>query len=345
MCTGKSLHVIDTYIVDSKQYQNYDQPEQQQVDNMASSWTLAAIRSAPPIRATKLDTFNIRVGGVNFIAPNDITGVAITNDNMTLLVDHFHSKVKLFAPDMKFLSAVPLPGKLLGKFLPDKPWDIAVANDNTAIVTNGNRNLVIVGICGGVLTIKKTEKLGFDVWGICRCNDKFVVTCPGTEPPSVKLIDQTGKAFWSASTDQNGEYLFKDPRYVCCYGDGEKSTVLVTDRLQNTLTLLNAETGAYTVQRHLKGNWDQRVVNIKRHLLGKEGLRGVTTDMEGNVFICSRGMGEVCVLLGGLVEERVLLKEKDGLRHNPCGIVYDKTENKLIISYRDNNNIDCFKLS
>ena len=143
----------------------------------------------------------------------------------------------------------------------------------------------------------------------------------------MKLIDQTGIVYWSLSTDQQGRQLFREPLYVCCHDVDGASNVLVTDLWKNTLTLLKAKTGE-VVTRQLEWNtWP----------------RGITTNSEGNVFVCYYGTGEVSVLTGDLSEERVLLTAQDGMCANPCAIVYDETRKKLIVGYGRSSNIDCFR--
>lgn len=160
--------------------------------------------------------------------------MAITKDKRRLLVDRGNFKVKLFSPDMEFLSSVSVS---------DIPFGIAVVNDDMAFVTTDNKALVSLEISGRQLSISQTTKLDYIVQGISNCKDKLAVTCPFTVPPSVKLIDQTGRVYWPVSTDQQGRQVFEDPEYVCCHDNGGTSTVVVTDWGKNTLTLLEAETG------------------------------------------------------------------------------------------------------
>ena len=258
-----------------------------------------------------------------------ITGVALTKGNNRLLVDSSNSRVKLFSPDMKSLSCVSLH---------DTPRDIAVASDQ-AIVTTDNKKLIILNIPGGSLSdlflinqlsIKHTFSVDSEVCGIANINDKLVVTCPFTEPPSVKMIDMSGIVHWSVSTDQQGQQLFIKPWYVCYHDADGTSTVVITDIEKNTLTLLLAKTGELVSTRQLAGN--------------KEPY-GVTTDTAGNVYVCYYGTDEVAVLTGDLTQERILLSRRDKLSGRPRAIVYDKSRKQLIVSYDFSSSIDHFQLS
>ncbi|MEW8487698.1 MAG: hypothetical protein AB2705_21155 [Candidatus Thiodiazotropha sp.] len=257
-----------------------------------------------------------------------ITGLAITKDRRFLSVDYSNIKVKMFSHDMKLLSSVTVP---------DKPYDIAVITDKEAVVTTLNYSLVILDISGSQLSIKTTTQLPYDVHGISKYNNKLVVTSPGSNPASVKLIDQTGRVYWSVSSDQQGQPLFSRPEYVSSPGNGRSTTVIVTDTGNNTLTLVNGGTGEVITRHQLKQ--------------GKHP-KGVTTDSDGNVYVCYYWTNWVAVLSGDLSEEKILLSEQDGLSGSPKAIVYDDEAHRLIISYDTpgffrwgSNQVDVFQLS
>ena len=278
------------------------------------------------LKATKQGTYTMKLK-VD-ISNCCITGMAITKDRRLLSVDYNNSKIKMFSHDMKFLSSVTVP---------DQPQDIAVISEREAVVTTANKSLVILDISGSQLSIKTTTPLSHDAYGISRYNNKLVVTSLDSTPPSVKLIDQTGRVYWSVSSHQQGQPLFSGPLYVSSPGGGRSSTVIVTDRDNNTLTLLNGDTGEVITRRQLK-QWKCPV--------------GVTTDSSGNVYICYLWISEVEVLSGDLSEEKTLLFVQDGLNGQPLAIVYDDEDHRLIISYglpgfydKRNDQVDVFHLS
>ena len=126
--------------------------------------------------------------------------MAITNDGRRLLV-------KLFSRDMKLLSPLSLS---------DRPCDIAVLSDQEAVVTTESWSLVLLDISGGKMSINDTTRVSYYVKGISKYGEKLVVTSYSPNPPSVKLIDRTGRVYWSVSTDDQGQSLFSTPRYVNC---------------------------------------------------------------------------------------------------------------------------------
>ena len=131
---------------------------------------------------------------------------------------------------------------------------------------------------------------------------------------------------WSMSSDDQGQWLFNYPLYVTI----ERNTVTVTDCGNNTLTVLNGDTGDV----------------IKRRNVKDKSLEGVTTGPSGNIYVCYYDTREVAELTGDLSEERILLSQQDGLGRGPRVIAYDKTSGQLITSYHsESNSVDVWELS
>ena len=289
---------------------------QQQSCGYKSGATGLQTRPLSQVKATKKCEYKVRIKGDKQYS--DITGMAVTKDGRILMADFSNNKVKLFSPDMKILSSVSVP---------DKPCDIAVISDSEAAATT-NMSLVLLDISGSQLRIKTTTKVPYNIKGITKYKNKLVISS-FSPTRFVKLIDLTGKVYWSVSSDQQGQSLCSHPLYLTSHDEGRSSTVIVTDRGYNTLTLLNGETGEVITRRQLQG---------KRP-------RGVATDTAGNVYVCYRLTGEVSVLSGDLSEEKILLSPQDGLSSYPQAIVYDDKTHQLLISYDSNDTVDSFKLS
>ena len=256
------------------------------------------------LKGRKLGSYNVKLSDDR--EECWITGMAITNDGRRLLVDRTNKKVKLFSRDMKLLSSLSLS---------DYPYDIAVISDKEGVVTTVNRSLVLLGISGSKMSINDTTSVPYDIAGISQYGEKLIVTSYSPNPPSVKLIDKTGRVYWSVSTDDQGQSLFE---YTwCVISDIERNTVTVTDCDNNTLTVLNGDTGGV----------------IKRRSVKDKGPRGVTTGSSGNIYVCYKDTREVAVMTGDLAEERILLSRQNGLGAGPWAIVYDKSCGQLIASY------------
>ena len=276
------------------------------------------------LKGRKLGSYTVKLSNDR----NDcyITGMAITNDGRRLLVDENNNKVKLFSRDMKLSSSLPLS---------DLPRGIAVISDKEAVVTAVNESLnlslVLLNISARHLSINTTTRVPYDVEGISKYGEKLAVTSSSPRPPSVKLIDKTSRVYLSVSTDDLGQSLFNIPR--CVTSDIERNTVTVTDYGNNTLTVLNGDTGDVIKRRSVKDKW----------------LRGVTTGPSGTIYVCYYRTREVAVLTGDLAEERILLSQQDGMGKLPTAIAYDKRCGQLITSYGwysgDGNSVDVFDLS
>ena len=272
------------------------------------------------LKGRKLKSYNVKL-------PDDreeccITGMAITNDGRRLLVDSNNNKVKLFSQDIKLLSSLSLS---------DPPRDIAVLSDQEAVVTTDNMSLVLLDISGHQMSIITTTALSYVVRGISKYGEKLAVTSDIPMPASVKLIDKTGRVYWSVSSDDQGQSIFGYPLYVT--SDIKRSTVTVTDSLNDTLTVLNGDTGDV----------------IKRRSVKDKSPEGVTTGPSGNIYVCYKFTREVAELTGDLAEKRILLSRQDGLGNWPYAIAYDKISGHLITSYNwlgcNKNSVDIWELS
>ena len=256
-----------------------------------------------------------------------ITGMAITNDGRRLLVDYKNKKVKLFSRDMKLLSSLSLSDY--------KPCDIAVISDKEAVVTTENTSLVLLNISGSKMSINDTTNVSYGVKGISKYGKKLVVTSCSLITSSVKLIDRTGRVYWSVSSDDQGQSLFNRPMFEFVTSDIERNTVTVTDCGNNTLTVLNGDTGDVIKRRSVNTVWSF-----------PKSPYGITTGPSGNIYVCYSDTHEVAELTGDLAEERILLSQQDGLGIQPQAIAYDKTSGQLITSYSHYcNSVEFWELS
>ena len=290
-----------------------------------------ASRTTPlsQIKAKKLASYNVELDDDKSSCL--ITGMAITNDGRRLLADYENNKIKMFSRDMKSLFSRDMKS-LCSLSLSTEPWDIAVTGDREAVVSCFNEaKLLVLDISERKMSIKGTVELPFPVHAIAPYQDKLLVTTPWpttTSPASVQLIDQRGRVYWSTDTDQQGQLLFFRPRCVTCYDDGGSAAVIVSDRGNDTLTVLNADTGDVITRRQIKG----------------KDPRGVTTDTAGNIYVCYWLTNEVAVLSKHLSQENVLLSKR---LSGPCAIVYNAVDHQLLVSNESGdsrNTVNCFNL-
>ena len=202
-----------------------------------------------------------------------------------------------------------------------------MTGDKETVVSTYDPKLIFLHILDNKLTIKREVQLRFHVHGITRYKNYLIVTNFSAVPKTVKLIDMNGKVIWSLSTGDTGQSLFRVPWYVSSFPDGKSSSVIVTDRDNDTLTLLNGDTGEF----------------ITTHQLERECPNGVATDNAGNVYICYFGTSEVAVLSADLSREKILLSGQQGLRSSPQAIAFHEMSRQLVISYFDDSRIDIYQ--
>ena len=273
-------------------------------------------RSLLDIKATKNDTLKLDefLSGKSTLA-HRFVGLALTAVGRILVSDGWHRKVSVFTKQ-------PVFGLVSSITVRETPIDIAAINDTEVAVSTYKKCLVILDITRPKIKIKERVQLPFEIYGITCHQDKLIVTNI-FNPYTVKLIDKSGKVFWSASHDQLGQHLFSNPNSVSSHSNG----VVVSDDRTKTLTLLDANTGNIITRRHLT-----------------EEPYGITTDAEGNVYVCYKMRREIAVFNSDLSQEKTVLKGKDGLSYHPLTVAFDNSTRELFVGYEFLSICDCFEL-
>ena len=219
------------------------------------------------LKLIPLDKINLKIPDDKYDCK--ISGFDITVDGNMLLTDHYNCKVKLFTPDGKLLSSLTLLAKPLG---------VVVINKSEAAVSMWDKQICIIDIAdSGHLALKRIIKTKQKVWGITAYNNNLIVTCATSAERLrlVQMIDMRGHTMWTRTTDSRGKDLFVSAEYVTtCSSDGG-DTVIVIDREEQTITVLDTGTGKVVKVCDVKG----------------KNPRGVTVDDNGNVYVC---YGQLC---------------------------------------------------
>ena len=254
------------------------------------------------IKARQIGNYNVRTKEDRY--PCWITGVAITSCGQKLFVDNYNGKVKLFSQDMRFLSSVQV----------QHGWDITMLNDMEAVVTTV-RSFDFLVVANEKLRIKQTINLSSFSYGITHSKDNLI--CTGEQ--QLHVIDRQG-----SEQLLGGQSSFMCSRYICSNSDGR--WIVVTDIVENTITVLDANNGAVITSRHLeKTGWSDL---------------GVAVDTSDNIFVCRDN--EIIVMSGDLKNERVLFN----IDNDAQAIAYDGTKHQLMISHRFNvDSVRCLQLS
>ena len=268
-----------------------------------------------------------KMSHMNITTPKDndqpwVGGLAVT-DNGTLLVGDFNiPTLKVFSQDNTLLSSVPL----------SSDWcnDVTVTEDDIAVVSTRDKTLHFLDITNPPSSsVQRPMQLGYTVLGITTTHKDNLVVTARTTPPSVRMIDTNGKEVWSVSKGPDNQQLFDTPYYIVTSKINDTETVIVSDRLKETLTLLNANNGSLLKIVDMQGT----------------GPLGITVDNNGNIFVACNITSEICVWSNDFTKSRTLISRKE-LEMEPRCIAYSRSTDTLYISYyEDCDYIERFQLS
>ena len=290
-------------------------------------------RPLSKIKAVYKNTFDLKpyLGGKRNLTRNmsehSCDGMAITEDGLLIFSDSWYRRVSMFStqPALKFLSYVKIP---------EIPKGLALISE-TEVAICTEKGITILDITSAKLKIKDKINLPYDVSGITRARDKFIVTssglpCGDASPvgSTVKLIDRSGTIYWSVCHDQKGPLKYGTPESICSYIDGLSSFVVVSDNIRQSLTLLNGDTGSVITRRYLPN----------------EKPFGVTADTAGNVYVCYKNSREISVFNRDLSDEKVIISTEDGLPEEPRVITYDSASKQLFVGHWGRTACECFEL-
>ena len=233
-----------------------------------------------------------------------ITGLDVTVDGLLIVSDNSNSKVKLFSLDGKLLSSLKLSGN---------PLDVAVVDRSTAAVSMNNRQIVILALGpGGQLSERKNIRLDRKASGITVYNKNLILACC----KSVIMINMEGRILWS--TGSRPQQLFSGAWFLTVRSGSGPDTVLVSDSVKHTITVLEADTGKL----------------VKVCDVGGRKPQGLTVDDNGNVFVCYRyPRREIRVWSRNMEERSLTIHGK--LEFNPGAIVYCRKRQQLIVESLD----------
>ena len=254
-----------------------------------------------------------KMSHMNITSPKDndkpsVGGLAVT-DNGTLLVGDFNiPTLKVFSQDSTLVSSVPLSAGCT---------DVTVTEDDIAVVSTEDKTLHLLDISNPPSSsVQRSMQLGYNVGGITTTHkDKLVVTA-NTTPRSVRMIDRNGKEVWSVTKGPDNQQLFDAPWYIVTSKINDTETVIVSDCVKETLTLLNANNGSLLKVVDMKGKCP----------------RGITVDNNGNIFVACYKTREICVWSNDFTQSRTLISGKD-LERDPREIAYSRSTDTLYIGY------------
>ena len=204
-----------------------------------------------------------------------ILGLDTTTAGQLILIDLNNSNVKLFSPDGELISSLRLS---------EKPWDVTVVDECTAAVSIISSQIVILDLGpGGQLSVRRTISLDRHrrALGIACYMNNLIIACRD----SVLMINMEGELQWS--TDSPDEQLFLGAWYLTVGSGFGPATVVVSDWLKHTITVLDADSGKLI-----------KVCDVE----GREPM-GITGDNRGTVYVWYSRTRDIGVWYGEMVEK------------------------------------------
>ena len=282
-----------------------------------------------------------------------IWGMALTADGSLFFTDAMNLKIKMFAKDGKLISFQKFTNGLAS---------VAMINNSRAVVcthtfqdgdtdehevSDGDNDdeWIDLGVSAyehdelqfldisnpSSMSVQRNISVDFSTTGLTVFNDHLVLGAYkliGEGPECVKMVDLNGFEIWSSEHDDNGEDIFGRVDSVVIIMFNGNAAVLASDVFKNALVVLDAATG-----KHLK------TVEVEDKF-----PQGLTTDKEGNIYVCYWSTNEICVWTPDLEDSRILLTGSD-LLSSPKTILYDEVQDDLYVSYSDDSDfVDRFHL-
>ncbi|XP_045176044.2 uncharacterized protein LOC123536727 [Mercenaria mercenaria] len=154
--------------------------------------------------------------------------VLVTPDDYFLFTDRIFNDIYLME-DNEIIAK---------KRLTSCPWDVALTEENEFAVTFPNeRKIKILAVADQEIIESREIKVNARCEGIAYANKLLLVAC--TNPPSVIVLDISGKIIRTISTDENGCLLFKQPAYIAF--SRKRKRICVTDRQSDSINILTME--------------------------------------------------------------------------------------------------------
>ncbi|KAL4222348.1 hypothetical protein ACF0H5_018386 [Mactra antiquata] len=265
--------------------------------------------------AVKEKEMSVRLSGWSFDRDKCcITGCEFLPNGKLILCDNGNKKVKLFDRKFKCISAHSLHSL---------PWDIAVINNEQAVVTIPDRKQLSVLNVGHRISVKKSINLDHHCWGVAYSGHQncLLVTCWSRDKTEVLILDTNGIELRHIKAIQ-GQSLHT-PWFI----DSFCEAMVISDWGTYMLTSTNM-TG--------NSSFNYR----KTELVGPLGL---TFDPEGTFYVCGRDSNNIHQISEDGSESRILLSESDGIR-KPLNICHRVSDDKLIVTSWMSDRLTVFRL-
>ena len=251
-------------------------------------------------------------------------------DGRIVLTDTLFHSIHVFTGEFELQASLTLPNYLY-------PNDVAVINNTRIVVSIWNAHtLYIFGTEDERIVQRRKIKTTFYVRGVSVYEDKLFIGCldARVHQASIKVIDLTGKAYWSRDYD---DYTIGYHYFNTMFLENDKLVCLFTDFWNKNLVKVNGDTGESICVTKLNGN----------------GPTALTFDAKGLLYLACDRSREIYAIKLDLSEQRVILRNEENLEDEAPGdrpwcVKYDNVRQRLFVSYYSmsgtSNYVECYKI-
>lgn len=243
-----------------------------------------------------------------------ITGCKFLPDGKLILCDKANKKLKLLSNSFTVDDTLDVQAE---------PWDVAVLNSKTVIITLPYEQLLQYVQLVPHLELKGTIQVHAMCWGVEVFSEKIYTSChDDPEDGEVKVFDIKGnfKMKFDMHTEQFPSLTIKQPDYITV--SSTSGNVYLTDNITSTITCWASD-----------GN---RLYNYKDPDLKRPA--GIFVDSKDNIIVCGEGSQNLQVITASGNKQRTLMSSVDGNGNgNPMGVAYRASDHTLVVGFRDGN--------
>ena len=243
-----------------------------------------------------------------------ITGLALMSNGGLILADDVHYSLILMDSDINIIDTLHCPRSTSLESTPYsgstlKPYDVALLNDQEAIVTYPGPKLLQFVKTYPHLEAGRLIPVDLQIWGVETTDNHIYVACGGQQP-SVLVLDLNGEK--QRLIDIKGtDDQFDSTRYIAANSDGTKLFLTCSGRLL-----------CITVD-------GQFVYSCSEPNL--ENAFAIAVDNDENVYASCFRPDRVLTISANSLIPKELLVPGDSLRF-PRGIGYRKMDNLLFLA-------------
>jgi len=232
---------------------------------------------------------------------NSIHDITVVSDTRLLVPVYWMKKVMLVDSQTG--------GTVAQLRLQDRPRNVCMWDNNTAVVTLVGRKVQFININGDSLQLGRTFSVNGNVRGVGRSGDRLIVSY--LSPPWLEVLAMDGRVMHTFSIKAAGRDVFQSPEYIATSTDG---MVYVSDADNSTITQLDMN---LRVTRTYSDPMLQRPY----------GIISVSADQ---VLVCSNGNDRILLLCPSTGVITSILEQQDGI-HRPWALTFSPTQRKLYV--------------